>query len=50
MEKIKMTSCDICGEDKEEWELFEYWGGLTKCKIHSEGYAKGHPEELTLLN
>ncbi len=33
-------ACDICGEEKEEWEMFHYWSGLTICKIHSKGYQE----------
>lgn len=31
-------SCDICGEEKEDWEMHIYHSGLRKCKIHSKGY------------
>jgi len=34
-----MNRCDVCGEEKEEFETHNYQGGLTRCKKHSIGFA-----------
>lgn len=25
-------TCDVCGNEREEWETHNYWSGLTICK------------------
>lgn len=41
-----MVSCDYCGAERNEWEMFHKQSGTSYCKIHSKGYRESHREVL----